>query len=231
MRHLLLNFLGFTIFFAFKSYAYIPTEGNVTASYGLFLYKTNFTGADQIPTSPILGDLGFITNGDITDKGSLEIALFHMNKIYYRNINDLYLAEKTELIHISMGYRRWLSENWSVGLGFYGAYAIGDYQILHSDSNIDLQIDTSARDTVEYGLDFSIQYELWAKNKQSVFTDLRYSYSISNKENEKGDHYTLFLGYRTMIQEKNPTPSSNEHHGAPDEFVEPRNELPLGGQK
>jgi len=224
MRHVLLGLLGFTFFFAFKSYAYIPAEGNVTASYGLFLYKTNFTGSDQVPTSPILGDLGFITNGDITGQGSLEIALFHMNKIYYRNINDLYLAEKAELIHITMGYRRWLSEKWSAGLGFYGAYTIGDYQILHSDSNVDQQIDTSARDTVEYGFDFSIQYELWAKNKETVFTDLRYSYSISNKENEKGDHYTLFVGYRHMIQEKNPTPSASEHQGPADELVEPRNE-------
>ena len=149
-----------------------------------------------------------------------------MNKIYYRNVNDLYLAEKTELIHITMGYRRWLSEKWSAGLGFYGAYSIGDYQILHSDSNVDLQIDTSARDTVEYGFDFSVQYELWAKNKETVFSDFRYSYSISNKENEKGDHYTLFVGYRHMIQEKNPTPSPSEHHVAPDELVEPRNERP-----
>lgn len=226
MRHVLFSLFSLTIFLAFKSYAYIPTEGNVTASYGLFLYKTNFTGSDQMPTSPILGDFGFMTNGDITDKGSLEIALFHMNKIYYRNINDLFLAEKTELIHITLGYRRWISEKFSTGLGVYGAYSIGDYQTIHSDSNVDLQIDTSARDTVEYGLDFSVQYELWAKNKETVFTDLRYSYSISNKENEKGDHYSLFVGYRAMIQEKNPTPSPSEYRGAPDEFVEPRKENP-----
>jgi len=231
MRHVFLGLLWVIFLSTVKSYAYIPAEGNVTASYGLFLYKTNFTGSDQVPTSPILGDLGFITNGDITDKGSLEIALFHMNKIYYRNINDLFLAEKAETIHITMGYRRWLSEIWSLGLGFYGAYTIGEYQTLHSDSNVDLLIDTSARDTVEYGLDFSVQYEIWNKDKKAVYTDLRYSYSISNKENEKGDHYTLFLGYRHMIQEKNPTPSVSEHDHAPDAFVEPRKEIPTGEQK
>lgn len=225
MRHVLFGLFGVIFFSAYKSYAYIATEGNVTASYGLFLYKTNFTGSDQLPTSPVLGDLGFVTNGDITDKGSLEIALFHMNKMYYRNIDALYLAEKTELIHIMMGYRRWLSEKWSLGLGFYGAYSIGDYKILHSNSNVHEQIDTSARDTVEYGLDSSIQYELWSKNKESVFVDLRYSYSISNKENEKGDHYTLFLAYRHFIQEKNPTPMP-ERDEAPDQFVEPRKDVP-----
>lgn len=232
MRHVFISLLGVTIFFsALRSYAYIPAEGNVTASYGLFLHKTNFTGSDQIPTSPILGDLGFITNGDITDKGSLEIALFHMNKIYYRNINELFLAEKVQLVHITMGYRRWLSELWSIGLGFYGAYGIGEHRILHSDSNVDLTIDTSARDTVEYGLDSSVQLEVWSKDKKSVFADFRYSYSISNKENEKGDHYTLFLGYRHMIQEKNPTTSASESSKVPDDFVEPRNEVPQGEPK
>lgn len=208
---------------AFKSYAYIPKEGNVTASYGLFLYKTNFNGSDQLPQSPVLGDVGFMTNGDLTDKGSLEIGLFHMNKIFYRNLNTSYLAEKTELIHITLGYRGWLTEKSSWGLSFYGAYSIGEHQVLHSESNIDLLIDTSARDTVEYGLDFSFQQELWTKEKESVLADLRYSYSISNKENEKGDHYALFLAYRYTVQEKNPQPS--EHQVGAEEFVEPRTEV------
>jgi hypothetical protein len=213
----------FGMFFCFKANAYVPSEGNVTGSYGLFLYKTNFNGSTELAPSPVLGDFGFVTNGDLTDKGSLEIALFHMNKIYYRNLHEMYLAEKTEVIHIMMGYRRWLSEQFSLGMGFYSAYSIGDYQILHSESNVDQQIDTSARDTVEYGLDFSAQQEVWSKDKESVYVDFRYSYSISNKENEKGDHYSLLLAYRHLIQEKNPQPSLPEV--APDQIIEPRNEI------
>lgn len=234
MRHLLLALCGIVLTLPSQSYAYLASEGNVTASYGVFLHKTNFDGSGQLKSAPILGDLGFITNGDLTDKGSLEIALFHMNKIYYRNQNNLYLAEKTELIQVTMGYRRWISEYFSAGLGFYAGYSIGDYSIIHSESGIDLQMDTSARDTVEYGFDFSIQQELWAKDKASVFADLRYAYSISNKSNEKGDHYALFIGYRQMIQEKNPTSSPStapsEKNLAPDQFVEPRTDIPASGE-
>jgi hypothetical protein len=194
----------FLLFFIFsiQLYAYVPSEGNVTASYGAFLYKTNFSGSENLPNSPILGDFGLKTNGDLNENGSLEIALFHLNKIYYRNLNNRNLTEQTSLIHITMGYRRWLSEKFSVGLGFYAGYSLGDYTTIHNDSNVNLEIDTSARDTVEYGYDFSAQQELWSKEKEAVTLDLRYSYSISNKENEKGDHYGLFLAYRVFIQEK-----------------------------
>ena len=223
MRHPVKSLFLLITLFTFRIYAYAPKEGNITGSYGLFLYKTNFNGSSQLAPSPILGDVGLIANGDMTERGSLEIALFHMNKIYYRNLNDLYLAEKAETMHVMMGYRRWLSETFSLGLGFYAAYTMNSYQTIHSESNVDLAIDTSARDTAENGFDFSMQNEIWSKGKESVFVDLRYSYSISNKENEKGDHYMLFLAYRQLIQEKNPEPSLPTI--APDQIIEPRNEI------
>jgi hypothetical protein len=220
MQHVLKFPFFFFIFITLRLYAYIPSEGNVTASYGLFLYKTNFSGNDQLPSSPWLGGVGFITDGDLNDQGSLEIALFHMNQIYYRNLNNRNLVEKTELVHISMGYRHWLTEKVSAGLSFYAAYSIGDYQTLHSDSNVDHEIDTSARDTTEYGLDSSLQTEIWAnKENEAVTLDLRYSCSISNKENEKGDHYGAFLSYRRLIQEKK-APSESEKN--PEDMIEPR---------
>ncbi len=225
MRHAVKSLFLIILLFAFRIYAYTPKEGNITASYGLFLYKTNFNGSKELAPSPVLGDIGLVTNGDLTEHGSLEIALFHMNKIYYRNLNELYLAEKAETMHIMMGYRRWLSDYFSLGLGFYAAYSMNGYQTLHSESNVDTLIDTSARDTVENGLDFSMQQEVWAKGKDSVFLDLRYSYSISNKENEKGDHYTLFLAFRQMIQEKNPEPAHSESNVTPDQIIEPRSDI------
>lgn len=223
MHQLVKSIILIIFFTSLKLYAYIPSEGNVTASYGPFLYRTNFAGSDQLAASPYLGDFGFVTNGDLNSTGSLEIAMFHMNKIYYRNLNTRYLAEKTELLHISLGYRRWLNEKFSVGLDFYSEHSIGQHQILHSESNVDLDIDTSARDTTENGLDFSLLGEVWARDEKSVTLDLRYSYSISNKENEKGDLFSLFLAYKFYVQDKNnSTPSQPQV--LPDQIVEPQQE-------
>ena len=219
MDHRFKSIILIILFFSLRLYAYIPSEGNVTASYGPFLYKTNFSGSKELAPSPVLGDLGFVTNGDLNEKGSLEIALFHLNKIYYRNLNDRYLAEKTELIHVTLGYRRWLNEKFSWGLGFYGAYSIGTYQTLHSESNVDLEIDTSARDTTEYGLDGSIMSEIWSRDQTSVTLDFRYSYSISNKENEKGDHLGLFLAYKYIIQDK-ATDTKSVPKVEPDDIID-----------
>lgn len=222
MRHFVKCLSLAIVLFSIRLYAYIPAEGNVTASYGPFLYRTNFSGSTQLPPSAVLGNFAFVVNGDLTDKGSLEIGLFHLNKIYYRNLNERYLAEKTELIHITMGYRRWLGEKYSAGLAFFAAYSIGDYETQHTESNVNLDIDTSARDTTEYGFDLSLQREFWNLGPESAVLDLRYAYSISNKENEKGDHYGLFIAFRRVIQEKNSRPSTSVIPA--DQLIDPRPE-------
>ena len=101
-----------------------------------------------------------------------------------------------------MGYRRWISNTIALGLAFYSAYSMGAPKINHSDFTTGNELDTSARDNVEYGFDFSIQKEIWTEKQYSLIGDLRYSLSVTNKQNEKGDDYGLFLAYKFFAQEK-----------------------------
>jgi hypothetical protein len=182
--------------------AYAPKEGSVNATLGPFIYKTRFDGSGTAVRSPLFGDLGLIVNGDISDKGALEIAMFHMHKLFIREANENYLAEETELIHITMGYRRWLNEYFSLSWAFFSSYAIGDPRTVHSDFGLVNGIDTSARDSTEYGIDFSLQTEIWHRDRNSVILDTRYSRSVTAKPNESADHYGVMLGFRYFVQEK-----------------------------
>lgn len=181
---------------------YTPKEGNVTASIGPFIYKTNFKGSDSGIQSPILSGTGILVNGDINEKGALEIGMFHMNKYFFREKDGKYIAENTDLIHITMGYRRFLSSLFSASLALYSSYSLGDPHIRHNEFPPDLDVDTSARDITEYGFDIALQYELWSYDRFAIITDIRYAYSVTPKKDERSDHYGTFLTLRYFVQDK-----------------------------
>jgi len=194
--------IAFATLFSVEILAYAPSEGNVSASLGSFTYRTNFAGSGASVKSPVMNDFGILLNGDVNEKGGLEIALFHMNKVFFRDLGANFVSEQTELIQIEMGYRRWINPQFSAGLNFYSSYSIGDPVTLHNDFAPANVLDTSARDTTEYGVDLSLQIEIWSEEKASVILDGRYSLSVTSRPNERGDHYGMFLAYRYLVQEK-----------------------------
>lgn len=196
----------FLLFFvlSFKVFAYEPQEGNVTALVGPFVSRTDYPGSDTGAKAPWFGDVGLIVQGDINKFGSLEIAMFHMQKAYFRRSGALVQAEKAELMHITMGYRYWISPLYSASLAFSSSYPMGDRTVIHSDFPVNQNIDTSVSDTVDYGLDLSLQAELWNSDRYSVVSDLRYGLSVTEKQDESGSHYGILIGLKYLIQEKYP---------------------------
>lgn len=185
-----------------STFAYTPQEGNVTAILGPFSSKTNFLKSQTDLEAPQMGGFGLIALGDINEKGSLEIAMIYMHKVYLRESGENYLAESVESIHITMGYRKWLSERFSASLTFFSAYPMGDPVTIYRKVSPGVSMDTSAQDLTEYGLDFSFQTELWASGRYALIFDARYSYSLTSKADERGDHYGALLGIRYLLQGK-----------------------------
>lgn len=196
----------FLLFFMFSSatFAYEPQEGNVTAIVGPLASRTNYNGASAQAENPIFGGLGLIVQGDLHKAGALEIAMFHMQKTYFREDSAKTIAEKTELMHITMGYRHWISPLWSAALAFSSSYPMNEPKVTHTDFSIGQNIDTSARDTVDYGFDISVQTELWNRERYSVISDVRYGLSVTDKQNEQGSHYAILIGLKYLVQEKYP---------------------------
>lgn len=186
------------------TFAYIPEEGNVTATLGPYFNRTNFGDKPSGAESRTLRGWGLIAQGDANDKGALEIALFHTKRNFFREQGGLYVGEQAELIEIAMGYRVWLTKTFSFATDFYSSYTMGEQVLIHSDFPPGAAPDTSARDTTEYGLDFSLQTELFSYNRYALILDTRYSYSFTNKADERGDQYAALIGIKYLIQEKYP---------------------------
>ncbi len=191
-----------TIILNYSAQAYEAADGNITVTTGPFVYRSNFPETENGVISGYHGDFGLVLNGDLSTKGSLEIALFHMNKLYSRDEGGKTQVEETQVMHISMGYRRWVNPYLSGALGLYSSYPMDDAKVDHTDFAPGSEIKTSARDKTEYGLDLSIQTEVWGNNRISVLADARYALSLTNQPNEKGDHYGLMLAVKFLFQEK-----------------------------
>lgn len=201
-----------------QSFAYTPKSGNVSATLGPFYQRTNFAGSESGARANTMGGVGLIAIGDIDTKGSLEIAMFQTNKLFFVDENGTVLSEKLPIIQINMGYRYWINNYLSTSLAFYSAYPMGDPEVIHNDFPVGVIKDTSAHDTTEYGFDLSLTADLFTSGKASVILDTRYSLSVTPKENEKSDHYGVLIGLRYLVQGNNrksvpavvPVPISNK---------------------
>ena len=182
--------------------AHVPEEGKVTAVVAPFFYKTFFEGTSTDVSSPLTAGTALIAEGDIDKHGGLEIGVFFIQKLYLRKTDTEELAEKIKQVYITMGYRHWFNQKWSVAAAFFSTYVMGQRKIIHSTFLPPRNINTSASDTTEYGFDFSLQYEIWRHGDFSALIDTRYSYSITDKSNEFGDHYGFLIGLRYQVQEK-----------------------------
>ena len=191
------------------SFAYTPKEGNVTATIGPFFSKTNFK-EDRANDNKWLQGFGIMAVGDVNDFGSLELAIFYMKKHYYRLLTPSLMGERAELMHVTMGYRRWLGSRFSLSGAVFSSYSIGESVQVYNDFAPGSPVaDTSARDITEYGVEFALQSELWAEKNWAVILDTRYSLSLTQKEHETADHYGALLGIRYLVQEKNASSLKN----------------------
>jgi len=186
----------------FSSWSYVVEQGNVSAIAGPYFYKTNFLNSPNGESSPTRTGIGIIALGDINKSGSLEVAGFYINKLFARNEMAEWVQEQSNLLHITMGYRHHLSERFSVSLTFFSSYTMGEPTTFGTKVASSPSVQTSARDITEYGLDFSLQTELFNHPVFALVLDTRYSASLTSKPNELADQYGVLLGIRYQIQRR-----------------------------
>lgn len=202
--------MAISLLLAIASHAYEPKEGKVTATLGHFWNRTNFSGPNENRLAPWQDGIGLIATGDSSSKGSIEVGFFQMSKRFIRKSQGKYIGQKAELVQINMGYRWWLSPYFSTSLSFFSSYTKGSPNTYYNDFAPDPAPKTSAEDITEYGFDTSIQAQVWESGRYSVVLEPRYSYSVTKKFKESGDHYGVFLGIRYLLQAKEKIEESHE---------------------
>jgi hypothetical protein len=201
IKKILIVFLCFS---AKQSFAYTPKEGNLAIILGPTFYKTDFGGANPAFNQAYATGLGLIAVGDLNEHGGLEFSVFTLNKTFLRaDEAGNYIAQKAEMLDITMGWRQWIDEMFSASISFFSAYPMGTPETIYSNIPFGEFVNTSASDKVEYGFEFAGQAELLHWEQFAFVTDVRYSWSVTPKEEEHGDHYGIMFGLRYMAIQKN----------------------------
>lgn len=184
---------------------YYPQRGNVYLILSSYTFKTNYEGAEARGYNS--GGAGFTILGDVNDHGSLEVTTLYMNKMYFRRDNDRLIAEKAQIIHVSMGYRYWWNNYFATSMSLYTSYPLGDSEKLYDESLPDQQIATTAQENSETGLDFGIHTDLWSQGRYALVLEGRYSWALTKKHDEFADQYGVLIGLRYFFQGKDkPNP-------------------------
>lgn len=177
--------------------AHQPAEGDVHGTAGPYVHKT-VTGYEGDKQAPYLG-LGLMVEGDVDYNGGVEIAIFYLDKTYVRRGGAGKQAEHIKRMHITTGYRHWLTTWVSGALSVFSAYSMGDAKVLEGDSPPEDDRATTARKVTEYGLDWSLQAEVWRWERSAVVVDLRFHDTMVAKRDERADVLGVLVGFKTHI--------------------------------
>ncbi len=193
-----------------EGYTYVPKEGNISGIIGTGFYRTETSRLSTKTSSPFEGALVLMAIGDINPRGSLEIGVFYMNKLYSVSQDLKNYSERTQQIHVTMGYRHWWDSNLSSSISIYSAYPMGTAEVVNNQFG-STHPNTSVIERVNYGGEVSLQWTLLEdeKNPYSLVSDFRYSHAITKKSDEAADHYGVMLAVRFFIQAKQVRPAAD----------------------
>ncbi len=180
--------------------AYQAQQGQINAFFGPFLLRADYDNSKFSYDERWSAGFGLLVTGDLHEKAALELSIFHFYKTFFREIENRTLAERTGFLHITMGYRRYLSEKWSTSLSFTSSYTMEKLRTIYSSYLPTDARPTSAGDITEYGYDLALQYEIWSRLEEALVLDSRYHISVTNKVKEYGNHYGFYLAYRRLIK-------------------------------
>ena len=78
---------------------------------------------------------------------------------------------------------------------------MGDAKVVVPPDTVD-GLKTSAQDITEYGMDFSLQAEIWSNEEMAAVIDTRYSWSTTRNQREDADVYGIALAFKYLIPKK-----------------------------
>lgn len=178
--------------------AHSPKEGDIWATFGPFYHRTNSANT-VVKHSPVLGG-AIALEADVDYNGGVEIAMIYEDKLYIRRSKDAVISEQIKRMYITTGYRYWFIPEVSAGLAFFSSYSMGDAKVIADERSAEENaVPTSARDITEYGVDLSIQWELWRRGDFALVADSRYSFSMAKKSREDADLYGLLVGLKYLM--------------------------------
>lgn len=190
--------------FALPVEAHQPKDGDIHVSTGPYITHNHVS--DHSFETSTRGGWSLLAEGDIDNNGGAEIGAQYIRQLYSVQKDGLVLDETCKRMYITMGYRHWFSPAISMAGAFFSAYAMGDPQTVRNDFGNNNRPNTSAKDPVEYGFDFSVQVEPFRWGRWAIVTDLRYSLSVTSKPGESSNFLGAMINVKYFAQSKESAP-------------------------
>lgn len=185
--------------------AHQPVDGDIYASFGGMTYLTTPFKHPFNP-NPVLLAPGLAVEADVGSRGGVEISMFYLDNPFSVKETGKLVVEQIKRVYISTGYRLWFNPRISAAAAFASSYIIGDKKTLRDDFNGANTPPTSASDVTEYGVDLSLQDELFRRARYSLIVDGRYGWSLTPKSHEDSDHVGVFLALKYFLQARTRNP-------------------------
>lgn len=182
------------------AWAHEPVDGSIFATGAAFTYLTDTRGENPVFTAPAL-----VAEADLSSSGGVEIVMAYLRNSFTVRRDSGELTESMKRMYISTGYRYWYNKYWSVAFGFASSYSMGDRKVIRDDFKAN-RPDSSASDVTEYGFDFSVQYEAWARERFAIVIDGRYALSVTAKDREDSNHMGVMVGIKYFVQARDKAP-------------------------
>lgn len=155
-----------------------------------------------IELAPKKNNVGFFLGGEYMLKRnfSVELNMIAANWQYASLVETQPKNELSTRFHFPLLFRWSLWRFFSIGLGGYASYRLGEIKDLRQVSSEIAVHGTSAENYGNHGLEGSVRLLLpLDKAKMALLMDFRYSYSLTPRPNEATGWQSFFLGLRRRI--------------------------------
>lgn len=185
---------------AVNARAHEPNDGDIYATLGPFIYMTHPL-KHQFKSPQFIGP-ALVVEADLYKYGGLEIGMFYLKNPMSVTQRGMTYTQQVKRVYIATGYRHWFHPKLSAALAFASSYTMGAPETLQDEFSGDAHGGTSASDITEYGVDLSVQYEVWRSGRFAATVEGRYGYAITAKSDEDENHMGLLIGLKYFVQSR-----------------------------
>ena len=129
--------------------------------------------------------LAVLVEAGINDHFGIETGVLYTKVQYDAEAAGARFVQSVNRLHVPVLARYWIVDYFSVGAGPYASFKTGSVQNTVSIGDVELgDVETSADDSVQFGLDFAATFNFAIADKTGIFLEGRYSLPFDEEPNE-----------------------------------------------
>lgn len=143
---------------------------------------------------------GVLIEANINDKFGIETGALLINRQYDAQKGEARLMQETKRLHIPIMARFWVTDWFSVASGPFVAFRTGDTKTTLSIGDTEIgSLDTSADESVEYGIDTAATFNISIDDKSGIFLEGRYSDLFDQDNTETFNEVSALAGFKMQL--------------------------------